>query len=737
MLEKNLTLDSIEVEIALVILIISMGLTVIPFFSVILYKEKKIKLDSLLYEKQLFKFLFESYLIFFIVFFALKNIHYLLAQIIIPIFFISKSLINFFICYERFFTLKDPFRVINSYLKKESSYLYYYELSFLLFISTSLTFGILYNNQDENFMNYVCYITSGIIALITISTSFLINLERKLILNVPQNSNEYIKNIIHSQWFENVTQYIFVLLISILQNFKFYEYQFSICLVYLILDDLFTMGEIYNSDYYYFVLAHTKIGFFYKLFGRKFSEKPMISKENSTSFINNEYSIQYLFDKGYYIESYVLKLCDDIIQSFFFSLFTAYNKYNNNYSYNKNSDLLDDSISKYDYNDVVDKEKLKKTEIGNDHSLIFKERDDLKIEVHFYFQNKFFEYIKIKKIDIASIKKSLISNLHNESSIIVKNIKEDFLDNGLVIKTFDKQCTLELLDDDFFKKKSKVMKNYLKHILKSKHSFLPIILGAFTMKINELKPLNFIFYKTRFINEIPREQFNSWQIIRVNKNDEELLKTSVTKSKYDYINKNEKENIFNSNEKFVMNNYLQFKDNLSNDFRFLKKNKMLNFSLLTIIYEIGNLNNQNTSILEENEKQGKSIQYNNRISFGSKNNLSQIKAIKMNFNNKTKSQDSFFNNNTNNNALNQNSFLFDNTNFKSDLSNILYDEGYDGDFNNFKHVLFYSFDNCFREFQILSNKNYYKEYFLKIMDKFEAVSFEKKEKQENKIKVKN
>ena len=46
MLEKNLTLDSIEVEIALVILIISMGLTVIPFFSVILYKEKKIKLDK-------------------------------------------------------------------------------------------------------------------------------------------------------------------------------------------------------------------------------------------------------------------------------------------------------------------------------------------------------------------------------------------------------------------------------------------------------------------------------------------------------------------------------------------------------------------------------------------------------------------------------------------------------------------------------------------------------------------
>jgi hypothetical protein len=103
------------------------------------------------------------------------------------------------------------------------------------------------------------------------------------------------------------------------------------------------------------------------------------------------------------------------------------------------------------------------------------------------------------------------------------------------------------------------------------------------MKINDMKPINFLFYKNKFINEVPKENYNSWQLIRMKKENEEVVASSKFKKSNDYIKNVDFENIFSNGQKINLTNYHQLDDSLINDFRFLKKNKIIDFNLINYL----------------------------------------------------------------------------------------------------------------------------------------------------------
>jgi hypothetical protein len=153
-----------------------------------------------------------------------------------------------------------------------------------------------------------------------------------------------------------------------------------------------------------------------------------------------------------------------------------------------------------------------------------------------------------------------------------------------------------------------------------------------------------------------------------------------------------------------------------NDFRFFKKQKITNFVFVALMYEIGS-NYSGMSSEEEKALQRKSVHFN-QISLVSRN-LSDIKAPKRKEPSILVEKDSM-----SSSPVAKEETFADNTNtFKYDLSNFIIEHGFDGDINQFKYVMFFSFEHCFINFQILNKKNYYLEFYDNIVKKFESISF--------------
>jgi hypothetical protein len=700
-----------------VLILLTFTTSIISFLSIKIFKLKKIKSDILLCEKSLLKIILCLYLIYLIVSFYndLPSLEYFF----LPLFMIVNSMLSLFIYWERYKSLYNPFYVVNNYIGRKSNLIYQEILMVILIISVVITELF----KDDLEMDLILF---GIFLIVNIFSSLIIYLNRRIVLKISPECNKYISRIINIEIFENVFHYCFIIFITVFQ-IKLHEKSsddlfviltYVTGFIWIILEELFNMGKIYNSDFYYFVLGLTQIGWLYRINGNEIYNKPLIPRETSHSVINNEYSLQFLHEKrNIYIESYNLSLCDLTIHSIFNSLYIAYKKYNANYSYNQNSNLLDDSISKYDYNYTLEKNGERNDFIDDQNNPLLIYSSNLRVEIHFFFQNKFFEYIRFKDIDIASLKGSIISNTLKDTSILVKNVKDNVRENGLIIKSMDNQYHIQIIDDNFFKDKSKTIKQFLKHNLKNKNSFLPYILGAFCMKINDMKPVYLLFLKSKFVTEVPNEYYNWWQMMKFSKDKEKVIGSSKYKKVDDYIKNVETDNVLSNENQMSLTNYNQFKDNLMNDMKFFKKQRIIDFSFVVVIYEIGVFLSENVTNEEEKVIQKKSIHFK-RISLVSRN-ISAIKAIRENSLNKFGNNDSIFVNNLGN----REDLLTDNSN-KLDLSAIIPNEdGYDGDMNNSKYVIFFAFDDCFSDFQFIENRQYYIDFYNNIICKFDSLKF--------------
>lgn len=108
------------------------------------------------------------------------------------------------------------------------------------------------------------------------------------------------------------------------------------------------------------------------------------------------------------------------------------------------------------------------------------------------------------------MKNSLVSHITGNTvhSLIAKNCTETFFKSqkSLSIKTYDKQYSIEVVDKEMID--SKFVIKYLKYLTKHSLLFLPLIVGAYTVKINNFSKLYYRRITERIFqfNEVFKKQ---------------------------------------------------------------------------------------------------------------------------------------------------------------------------------------------------------------------------------------
>lgn len=294
-----------------------------------------------------------------------------------------------------------------------------------------------------------------------------------------------------------------------------------------------------------------------------------------------------------------------------------------------------------------------------------------------------------------------------------------------------------------------LLSNYLNHLNFSQmNTFLPILLGVFTVKINSFKEVTMFITLNPLIEEYPKENYNYWQLMRYK--DNELQKIACSKDRDSFIITTDQ--IFSQNVTFKIDSYDIFVQTIESDLKFLKKIGSEKFSFIILYYE-----------LELNDK--KSLKTKNTIlpiysedSFQEDNNIIQINQPKkqkievISSGSNSEKEISLMNREDKSNTLyskkNQNviteslteQFMgvdHDNTNNKNrnnsidQISMIQYDNkysvtgitknGFDSIYNNYKGMVYFSFENLFEMGGCFRSNKFYSNYLNEIKKLFSSM----------------
>jgi hypothetical protein len=386
--------------------------------------------------------------------------------------------------------------------------------------------------------------------------------------------------------------------------------------------------------------------------------------------------------------------------------------------YEKNSeknDFSEDKLNKLITIGGVSQENKEESILLNNANL----NRNLKVELESFFDEDFKELMKSQKIDPMGLKASLIAHsslfARNWNSLLIKNCREEYFKKGdkIVLKTYDKQYNIELVDNNslFYKENSRTnfLKAYFKHISENKISFLPLIIGIYKIRINNFSPMIMLITRNKLVEDVPKEYFNYWQLLRLDR-DKNVNVITSSKDRISFMIKDSE--LFRNNFKLTLNNYDFFQQTLEQDLMFLREMKSKNFSLMIIYYELGKnyldnkppLDDQSlatANVITNNQQRIHSITNNPqfRLSSLSKGNISEIGRDVSSSHKEEKS-------------------LFD-LKQECNLINFQDNNGFEAMYNEFKCILFFVFDDVFEQNSLCNSKDYYNEYFSEILARFE------------------
>ena len=248
--------------------------------------------------------------------------------------------------------------------------------------------------------------------------------------------------------------------------------------------------------------------------------------------------------------------------------------------------------------------------------------NDINVQISTYFTNQCVYNIinsnlLSKKIGTSLVchflinsKKEKQENMNNFMSLITSNAKEESFKNikNISLKSYDKYFNLDIFEtnDDEINQNSKSNKDIAKMIIEyfnyiqngkgQTGSFLPTLIGIFKIKINNFKS-NLIFVsRNTLVQNIPKNFYTYWQLLRFDRKRPEKIASSKLnrrtivkddplferpfstgpKKDYLYINK------------ILLKNYADFKEIIFNDIKFLKDNNLSYVNLLMMYYEYEN-----------------------------------------------------------------------------------------------------------------------------------------------------
>jgi len=553
---------------------------------------------------------------------------------------------------------------------------------------------------------------------------------------------------------------IILLFIPLLKNVANISRIIQVLFFFLSISDSYLfIFKIFLSGFYYYYLNETFIGFIIKclcgfgcFFGNvSFPKDSSLIASMTTKHTKSIYSFYSYID--YVLEDYILDTLDFILHSTtaglsivyknmeektyhfqskndFLSIESANN--NNLTSENDNSDNLNTLLNINDIgsdtnenNEEDDNSNLNSTynffKLNSKSMLIDKLDNDLfsfsycgdaNIFITPLFVKDSIETINLYKVNKYDIINSLLS--HKFLSLLMTNSKRVFFKklNNLIFKTYDNKLLIELHTDinsnniDF----NDLIKRYFNHInYENINSFLCVLLGVFKIKINNLKEILIFVSKNPFIENVPRDFYIYWELMRFIIDKKKFHKVLSSKDRDSFIIPSREESFIsgpnNRSNIFQLEDYQIFHDTIKNDIEFLRSIYSSDFSLLVLYYEFET--NKNVS------KESKFINIKNKNTNDSNTDLIKVKA---------NNNDSGFNFSPDNNYSNniQDNIIYTNNIFdidkeviitgegkkkidemsdiplySNDSKSLIMKNGFESTFNNYKGIVYFRWDNIF------------------------------------------
>ena len=508
----------------------------------------------------------------------------------------------------------------------------------------------------------------------------------------------------------------------------------------------------------------------------------------------NDKELISIYKNGIFVEDYFLSYFDQILNIITSSLNQVYNsKYFSTVANEKNltnklkiedisgigGNMKDTSVSaigtktqvnaknevgedtvRFDIVKNMENDDLKRFRDVLENRLFVKNNNNyLNIVINSFLTPRCVESIYAQKIKGRNIGTSLLSHMilsniaKNRNpdnpnatfwSLLASNGKEQYFNKlkNTSIKTYDKNITLDIFDTDeddinIFKKGAnnslaQLLDQYFTYIHGKgvNGTFIPSLIGVFTIKINDFKTLLVLVTRNSLVENVPKNHFSYWQLLRILKGKPQKVSSSQFNSKDSLVRDDPiferafqiqsiKENP--NYNKIAFKNYNDFQSIINSDLEFFRQVGAKNFDLLLMYYEFENT--------QKHEKQGqiKIRQTNKGAEFIEESLpqgfLEEEMGTPINKENKGSFDGDFFSM-AGNNFLDDDNFGGDNFNMKkvmnsldiNDKSNI---NGFDGLFDNFNCLCFFTFENVFdiRKRNSVSD-SYYNDFKTNVLSNF-------------------
>ena len=344
-----------------------------------------------------------------------------------------------------------------------------------------------------------------------------------------------------------------------------------------------------------------------------------------------------------------------------------------------------------------------------DTESIINDSCDLNVNISTYNINNVINVLNFKKINIKNVTNSLLNHFNifnkfkdfsNYKSLISSNVKEEYFNhlNNFSLKTYDKKYQIHIFKNDKYTNELDLMlEKYFVYITNTTNTFLPLLYGVFSITINNIEPFLILITNNTLVENIQKDTFSFWQLVRFSNNNVESLSSSQNLNN-SFIVKNDpifernyeietKEDDINYN-KIELKNYNDFIEILQKDLNILKNMNLKNFNLLMMYYEYENTQKHEKKGKISIQKKGSKVEIINIGSINDSNNST------ISFSNEIENQ--FINDNIDNN-LNDDNFL--------DLNDEINICSYDGTFHHFNCLCYFMFENLFDLKQSFFNIN--------------------------------
>ena len=267
------------------------------------------------------------------------------------------------------------------------------------------------------------------------------------------------------------------------------------------------------------------------------------------------------------------------------------------------------------------RKKVKKDPFNLFKDIIGPNTDDLNVKISTYFTNQCVLNISNSNLVSKKIASSFIShfiinkkkeNEENQNkywSLTAANAKEEYFKNitNFTMKSYDKNFNIDFFetDDEYISKNSSSKKifnmiihyfNYIQHGKGQTGTFLPILIGIFKVKICNFKTILIFISRNNLVQNVPNNFFKYWQMMRFSKKKPEKIASSkyirrtIVKDDPLFERSYSKEIIAKNPEinKILLKNFCDFKEIICNDIVFLKNNHLSYVNLLMMYFEYEN-----------------------------------------------------------------------------------------------------------------------------------------------------